>query len=252
VHNIQLARLWNAKRSLFVEGDDVRVLRKFQDVLFGADAESIELIPALPVGGWTGWPYVIGSVMLMNENIGHDIASYALFDRDYHTPEQVTERQRDARRRAINLHIWSRKEIENFVIAPDPLFRLIKLRAGDRAPKEIRQKILATAGEFKDTVMDGFANEFLAQDRAAGLARANSRARELLANWDEYETRLALAPGKALLSKLSNWAKTEFDASFNAPMLAGVFYPAEVPPEIRGVLTAIIEGESFRKASADR
>ena len=27
VHNIQLARLWNAKRCLFVEGDDVRILR---------------------------------------------------------------------------------------------------------------------------------------------------------------------------------------------------------------------------------
>jgi hypothetical protein len=105
VHNIQLARLWNARKCLFVEGEDVRILRRFQDVLYEADRESIEAIPKLPVGGWSGWQYVVGSVMLMEENIGHDVASYAFFDRDYHPGEQIADREKDAKKRKINLHI---------------------------------------------------------------------------------------------------------------------------------------------------
>ena len=98
--------------------------------------------------------------------------------------------------------------------------------------------------------MDGFATEFLLRDRRSGLATANSRARELLADWDKYETRLALAPGKAVISKLSAWAKKEFDTSFNATILAGLFRTSEVPSEMRDVLTAILEGEPLRSKSA--
>jgi hypothetical protein len=255
VHNIQLARLWNAKRCLFIEGDDVRILRRFHDVLFGTGQESLDIIPKLPIGGWNGWPYVVGSAMLMEQNIGRDIQSYAIFDRDYHTPEQISDRGTDAAERGINLHIWTRKEIENFAIAPGPIQRAIKLRGVSTnipSAQDIRRKIFDFAGEYQDEVMDTLANEFFLQDRAAGLASANARAREALASWNDYDVRLSLAPGKALVSKLSAWAKQAFDTSFNAAVLAGLFAETEVPGEIKAILGAIGEGQPLSRKSSAR
>ena len=50
VHNIQLARLWNAKKCLLVEGDDVSLLSIVHRLLF-PEREPLEAIPNLPVGG---------------------------------------------------------------------------------------------------------------------------------------------------------------------------------------------------------
>jgi predicted ATPase len=52
VQNLQLARLWSARRCLFVEGDDLMLLKQFQKKLFQRSADPIDAIPNMSVGGW--------------------------------------------------------------------------------------------------------------------------------------------------------------------------------------------------------
>ena len=54
VHNLQLARLWHARRCLFIEGKDLALLKRFQDILFPSSEEPIDAIPHLSIGGWGG------------------------------------------------------------------------------------------------------------------------------------------------------------------------------------------------------
>jgi hypothetical protein len=51
--------------------------------------------------------------------------------------------------------------------------------------------------------------------------------------------RLARAPGKSVLSALSDWSKTELNVSFGATAIASEMRASEVPDEIRTVLSAI-------------
>jgi hypothetical protein len=118
IHNLQLARLWNAKRCLFLEGHDIAILTPIEDRLFPGSADTIELLPRISVGGWGGWSYVVGSSMLLERNIGTDFIKYCIFDRDYHLPEHIAERVREAKKHKIDVHIWKLKEIENYLLGP--------------------------------------------------------------------------------------------------------------------------------------
>lgn len=125
VHNIHLARLWSSKKVIFVEGDDLTLLKIFQDKLFSASNEPLDALPNFPIGGWGGWNYVVGSSMLLKGGGGEGLAKYCVLDKDYHTAEEIHERYKSATDHRINLHVWSKKEIENYVLLPTTIARHI-------------------------------------------------------------------------------------------------------------------------------
>ena len=97
VHNIQLARLWNARKCLLVEGDDVCRCSLLFIVLLFPEKEPLETIPNLPVGGWGGeWAYAVGSSLLLRNSGGETIAIYCILDPDYHSREAIQKRYDDA------------------------------------------------------------------------------------------------------------------------------------------------------------
>jgi predicted ATPase len=118
VHNLHLSRLWNSKKCLFIEGDDLELMHYFQDVLFPHTSEPIRSFPHVSVGGWGGWNYAIGSSMLLRNAFGQRICVYSIFDRDYHTEEEINARYKQAKDREIYLHIWEKKELENYLLIP--------------------------------------------------------------------------------------------------------------------------------------
>jgi AAA ATPase domain/AAA domain, putative AbiEii toxin, Type IV TA system len=115
IHNVHLARLWSAKKFLLVEGKDVSFLRHFHRLLF-PDAEiPLDAIPSLPVGGWGGWAYALGSSMTLRNAVGDRVVVYCILDSDFHTQTQIENRYKEATARGIHLHVWSRKEFENYL-----------------------------------------------------------------------------------------------------------------------------------------
>jgi hypothetical protein len=117
MHNISLARLWRSRRLLLVEGNDISFLKAFQNVLFPESLQPIDALPFMSIGGWGGWSYAIGTAMLLQNETGESIITYCLLDSDYHSPDEITERRDQARERNVQLHIWSSKEIENYLLS---------------------------------------------------------------------------------------------------------------------------------------
>ena len=74
----------------------------------------------MPIGGWSGWPYALGSAMFLRNAADERIRVYCLLDSDYHTPQQITARLAQAADAGVDLHIWKRKEIENYLLVPRP------------------------------------------------------------------------------------------------------------------------------------
>src|SRR5581483_7516011 len=125
VHNIQLARLWKSKKCLVIEGDDIKLLKEFQDKLFPNSQEPLEIVPHLEIEGWGGWNYAIGSSMGFTNAVHEKIRTYCIFDRDYHSEQEISDRETQAIYRGIELHIWSVKEIENFLLNSAVITRII-------------------------------------------------------------------------------------------------------------------------------
>jgi hypothetical protein len=242
-HNLQLARLWSARKCLLVEGDDVKLLSLVHHILF-PEADPLENLPHFQVGGWAGWSYAIGSAMLLKNAGGETISVYSVFDSDYHSATAITKRYENASEHGVRLHIWERKEIENYFLAPDPIVRAIAARMPARvqAPstKEVSSRLDTICDELKDEAFDAMAGELLLENRAGGPTNANREARRLLNdNWRTKQGRLATISGKQAFSRLSGWSQDQFGASLTATIVARHLQAAETPDELRAVITAI-------------
>jgi hypothetical protein len=250
VHNLQLSRLWSARRFLIVEGDDVSILKQFQNRLFPETMVPIDTIPSTSVGGWGGWNQAVGSGVILKNAGGEAIVSYCIFDSDYFPKTLIRDRYADAERRNISLHIWRSKEIENYLLVPGAIHRAIlgESRKGAHLPSidDLRQKLLHIAEELKQEVIDSVATQIQSADRKITVATANQKAREAVANrWSSEGDRLGIIPGKQALSQLSAWVQETYKVSIGALLIAHHLLPDEIPSEIRAILSAIEKGDPF-------
>lgn len=246
VHNIQLARLWNARKCLLVEGEDVSLLSIVHRLLF-PEKEALDTIPNLRVGGWGGWAYAVGSSLLLKNSGGETITIYCVLDSDYHSREAIQKRYDDAQNRGIRLHIWRQKELENYFLLVNPIIRAISRRMPARTAKPTTDDIEAIFDEIceklKDDVFDAVSAEILAENRALGSGGANKRAREIVnERWQSREQRLAAVSGKEVFARLSEWSQHQFGVAMSAATVARELHESEVEKEMRLVLSAIEDG----------
>jgi hypothetical protein len=249
IHNVHLARLWSARRFLLVEGKDISFLKRWHSVLF-PDAElPLDAIPSLPIGGWNGWPYAVGSSMTLRNAVGDRIMTYCILDSDYHTDAEIEQRYKEATERGVSLHIWSGKEIENFLLQANPVRRVLAARAKDHqtlTEAQIHHKLLELCEGERRSVEDGMAAAIIQANRRLDLKTANKMARSRVdAIWKEENLRPMVVPGKDVLARLAEWAKDSFGFSLGPPALARHMTVADIPNEVAAVIGAIEAGDPF-------
>lgn len=250
VHNIQLARLWSSRRVLFVEGKDTAYLKVLQDKLFPGTHDPIGALPYFSVGGWGGWNYAVGSAMLLKGRGGEGICKYCIFDRDYHPENDIQERYESADRNGVFLHIWNKKEIENYFIIPKAIARYVnknKRKGKIISKQEVERIIDQLCEDLKDDILDTISEEFVRRNRpSTGGRGGNKYAREVLAKrWSALDGKLGVVGGKDLISKISNWSQSNFGIGLNAAGLCGFLETDEIDEELVKVMKAIELAEPF-------
>ena len=111
---------------------------------------------------------------------------------------------------------------------------------------ELRRKLLELCEGERRSIEDGFASALVQCNRRLDLISANKTARSHVEEmWQSEETRLAIAPGKNLLSELSKWTQGEFGVTFGPPAIARQMKQSELPEELIDVIRAIEEGSGF-------
>lgn len=251
VHNLNLARLSDSRKCLLLEGKDIEILKQFQNSLSPESNEPLDTLPHMPIGGWGGWNYAIGSRMFLKNALGEEIATYCLLDSDYHTPEAISARYGEAARVGVFLHIWQRKEIENYLLVPGAIMRVILAKSRKKnidglTEERVQLRLEKIAESQKDEAFDAIAQETLSENRAKGSKFANEIARKRIDTaWASSEGRLSAISGKFLLSKLSEWSQSRFDVSLGARRLARELRADEIDPEMRNVISAIAEGRTL-------
>ncbi len=249
IHNVHLARLWSARKFLLIEGKDLSLLKRWHSILH-PDAElPLDAIPALPIGGWSGWQYAVGSSMTLKNAVGDRIATYCILDSDYHSEAEIRERYKDAENRGVNLHVWSGKEIENFLLQPRAIRRVLAARIKDRevpSELELRDKILEICEQERRSVEDGIASALVQADRKLDVTSANKMARARVDEvWRAENKRPMAVSGKDLLSGLSIWTQKEFGFAFGPPAIARQMTATDIPEELASVIRTIEEGSTF-------
>ncbi len=255
IHNIQLSRLGASRRFLMVEGDDVDFLKRFQNTLFPDSQIPIDTIPHKSIGGWNGWERAVGCATFLNDEAGESIKPYCLLDSDYQTPDTIQRRQKSAASHGVQLHIWKRKEIENYFLVPTAILRLIQRSIQPTGEKptlqDVEKKLDEVAERLRMDTFNAMATAFQDEDRSGGVTGANKKAEARLNTvWKQSSGKLTVVCGKEVIHKLSEWSNRKYGVSFNAVKLARELSESEIDEEVKSVLSAIENCDDFKTNKA--
>ena len=243
IHNLQLTKLWASKKLLIVEGEDISILKRLQNTIFPFSEETFDTIPNFDIGGWGGWNFARGSSMLLKETVDRSVTVYCLFDSDYHTLQDKNNRKDEAKKIGVEIHIWERKEIENYLVVPSAIIRIIKNKSNKANALKIEdiEKIISeTIESMEETVINNLADEIQKQDRKHSISSARKEAKSSI---DSLEKRVG---GKELISKLSSWSQDNYGVSLSPIILANSLEISEIDDEVKAVIESIEKCESFR------
>lgn len=236
IHNLQLTKLWSSQKLLIVEGEDINILKRLQNTLFPDSEESFECIPNFDIGGWGGWNYAKGSSMFLKNTVDEKIKVYCIFDSDFHTTEQKQLRIDEAKALNVQMHIWSKKEIENYLLVPTAIVRILKSECKKPVTitvSDIQNKITEIAEANRDDIIDSFATEIQSVNRKHAVSTLR---KEALLYVDNCENRIS---GKFLMSELNIWLQKEFRVTVNPKKLAKNLERNEIDIEIKKIIEKI-------------
>ena len=160
VHNLPLARLQGWGRFVFIEGKDFGILDRLEEAANPGSLEPFGQVPHETAQGWGDWQQVIGATTRLRHQFGSSFLVYAIYDSDYRTPKVLAARRGEAAKHGIQLHIWGRKEIENYLLVPSAVARCIAESAeGAPSSDEVSEVMEGFAEKIReatvDSLMDG-------------------------------------------------------------------------------------------------
>lgn len=241
IHNIQLTRIISSNRFVFVEGDDLSYLKTFQNLFFPNSKYPIDIVPHNTTGGWGGWKYVIGLSEGFKNIEGNKVSIYCILDSDYKTEKEIQERLDQAKEHGIRLHIWKKKEIENYFLVPSAILRLMQMQGNRTVKLETIIKLIDNiVSDKKDNILDATANAFQEKNRGLALSTANKKAREKVNKlWCNRDARWGIVCGSEILSELLQNIKDKYKISLSIGKLVREIHKDEVDNEMISVLNSL-------------
>lgn len=238
VQNLSLINLGRQRRCLFVEGKDLNYLNKFNECIYGKQLH----IPTFTFGGFNNIPHIYGAANLFFSETSNQIKCFALADRDYRDERVIEKVYQDAEKEHLTLHVWHRKEIENYFIEPQILHSFIPEKLNVSYDEFLA--ILDDLIEDQETsVFDSYANQyridckFLDNGQQWDVATCNQHAREFLqTHWTTRENKICLIGGKNFISVLSDYFQRNYQVTLSARKIIERFTPDTIPTEIKDFL----------------
>ena len=235
--NIDLARLFISNRFIIWDGgnSDRAILSAFQSILYPQDLHPIITYPKAYVNGWNDWDKSIAIAELFSLN-KLSVELFCISNSGYHTMDEIQERNNDAQSRGINLHVWSKNEIDNYAININVICRY--LATVNQMGDVNKQSVIAKIQEILSSIYKKIEKKV----KNTGDEEKNATIDEINYRIDEP---LNIISGKAFFKALSVWTRKEYGVGIGARQIVPYFLPSEVPSEIKTVIDALMKGKSF-------
>ena len=227
--NIDLARIFISSQFVLWDGADNsrKILSAFQSVLYPQDLHPLINLPKAFIDGWNEWEKVTMLADLFNSN-QMNMEVFCVLNSEYHTQNEIMRLHNDANSHNINLCIWQKKEIENYAIHHNSIFRYI-----------LNNKLKGIITEEKlDDVMHGIAKDMKDDLIKFSIEKSENSMSDI---FQENDNSYDIISGKEFFNILSIWTQEEFDITISARQVIPYFQREEVPSEIRDVINTIMK-----------
>lgn len=236
--NSELARVAKARKVIFVEGKDRKIISAFAKK-FGYDALYSGSVPFVELGGYGGWQKARHAVWALKEILNLEVSIYCLFDKDYRSLNEVEAFEKKFLEDGIQCTVLRRKEIENYLINIDALQNAALKRAKERGVKALdvatitgwlfeitesmRERIFVQIQE-KD-------REYRRRDKSADLDVVQSDLLRMLDDtWGSVQTRIDISPGKEVIQRLNDKLQDEGIGALTPKMILQEMKEADMDP----------------------
>lgn len=235
VHNIEFARLTQATRYLLISPTDLRLLKRWYDLGLDEAADALDLLPTFPLVAWDDWPYAIAMKRAMRAAGDSGVEAICLIGPGLRGTSELAERRGQAEAEGIDLHLWKRRELVNYLLVPEAIARAAREQTSTASPTdlEVADQLDRTLANSWPEVLDE-----ATPDQRAALGR----------EWESREGRLRLAPGRLVLLRLAAWLRRSHGCSVGTGEIQRSLRWTDLSPEIHAVVRALRNHDSVRAA----
>lgn len=235
--NLRLAKALRSRVAVFVEGQDMVLLRKFAKTLGLALLESEVGVTVIPLRGYSNWGQVEPFKWLCDELLPDAIETFVILDRDYRpdkTRELVIKKFAEA---GIHGHVWERKELESYLLNQQVLARLSGAEEAAIAKwlDEITEQMESEV--FGRLLDEKLREEVGGRNHAVSVTTAFKPVFE--GAWSNSKYRLEICPPKQVISSLNTKLQSNGHRPVSLAALARSHRKAEIPQEVAKLLGLI-------------
>jgi len=252
IQNITLTQLARTKRIIFVEGaNDYRIIRRFAKRLNLDKLSAGTDLTAIESGGFSSWAKVQALSWGLDRAIGTKLLIGAIYDRDFWCDEEVEKIKNELNSQLSFSHIHLRKEIENYLLVPLVLERVLNKAIQERKRRTgleiaITEDISSILSRLTTPIKAELQGQYLAK-RSEYLSHSrrdpatiNAETLELFEmKWLTLESRMHLVPGKEILKKLRSEVETLYHVSLTDLKIIDDFLIEEIPQDLRVLINSL-------------
>jgi energy-coupling factor transporter ATP-binding protein EcfA2 len=233
--NIRLARAIRATRVLFVEGDDMKLLRHLAETV-GATNLSREIdMAVIPLQGYSNWDRIEPFAWLVRDLLRGSVEVFVALDRDYRSDGDARSVKARLRAIGVDAHIWRRKELESYLLDPEVIADVVGI-----TPAEAIGYLSAATETLEAFVADRVGSERARHEPPAARAAIAKDARaEIASIWKSADRRCHLCPAKEVLSRVNQQLVRDGHKAVSFQRLARSMNSDCVPSEMRGFLLKV-------------
>lgn len=237
--NLRLAKALKSSVALFVEGDDMTILRRLARTLnFPAIAKE-RGVTVIPLEGYSRWGHIAPFAWLTRELLPEAISIFVILDRDYRPDDVIAQVEREFAAVDIVAHVWRRKELESYLLTPEVIAR----QAAATLPTTLEILDSVTMGMdefvFGRMLVEHLKTEVSAKRDATVVM--TSFKKEFDALWQDRVYRLHSCPAKQVLSELNRRLVEDGFRPVSARGLAIAHRIDDIAPEMSGALRRVEE-----------
>ena len=235
--NLRLATALRARTVVFVEGDDMSIIREVAKTI-GADHLAGEHNCAvIKIRGFNNWVQVEPFQWFVSEFLEGSVDVFVLLDRDYRADADVSKVCVDLEAIGVHAHVWQRKELENYLLAPTALARV-----ASSSTSYISSQLELITDDMTEDVLGQFIakRHYFSRSGRDDLARiASETIEELGPQAVDPEWRLQRYPAKDILNTLNKSLQQAGKTTVSTKNLARQLRLSEIPDEMRNWLLEV-------------
>lgn len=244
IQNITLTGLARNRKVLFVEGEkDFRLIRRFARRHGLMDLASGLEFTVLESGGFSSWRRIIDLSVNIGRTLGAALKIGAIYDSDFFPREQLDEVKTSLDASVTFGHIHERKEIENYLLVPSVLQRVVERTLSARAARRnetaptvcVSRMLLEITDSLKTEVLGqlvGKRIDYLRKTKIDTATAAIDAGNFLESRWTTLDVRLSLVSGKTVLKKLREELASTCSITVTDAMIIDGMNRAEIPSDL--------------------